>query len=324
MRIVFCGTPDYAVPSLKCLMALAPVHEVVAVVSQPDRPKGRSRLPSPPPVVESARACGVPIERIFQPKSINRRSVLEPLRALAPDLLCVVAYGNLLKPGALALPKLYGINAHGSLLPRHRGAAPIQAALLEGDLETGVTIMKVELALDAGPILLKRAIPIRASDDAGTLHDRLAELSAECFVEAIERIAAGNAQFAPQDESQATYAAKLEKTSGQIDWTKDAVYLDRFVRAMNPWPGAWTRVAGAGGKDSVRLRVAKAHVALAPLSAGLAPAGQAHAQAADLQVACGSGGLAITAVQPEGKREMSAAEFLRGAGRNLGAEMKCG
>jgi methionyl-tRNA formyltransferase len=322
MRIVFCGTPDYAVPSLKRLMALAPRHEVAAVVSQPDRPKGRSRLPSPPPVVEAARACGVPNERIFQPSSINRRSVLDPLRALAPDLLCVVAYGNLLKPDALALPKLYGINAHGSLLPRHRGAAPIQAALLAGDAETGVTIMKVELALDAGPILLKRATPINDSDDAGTLHDRLAELSAECFVEAIEQIAAGDAQFTPQDETQATYAVKLEKTSGQIDWTKDADYLDRFVRAMNPWPGAWTRISGDAGKESVRLRVAKAHAGCAMTVLG--PAGRAGANGVELRVACGSGELAITAVQPEGKREMSGAEFMRGAGRNLGSEMKCG
>ena len=267
MRIVFCGTPEYAVPSLRRLIALAPAHEVVAVVSQPDRAKGRSRIPTPPPVVEAARAAGIPNDRIFQPKSVNRPSVLAALRALSPDLLCVVAYGNLLKTEALALPKITSINAHGSLLPRHRGAAPIQAALLAGDAETGVTIMKVELALDSGPMLLKRTVPIRESDDAGTLHDTLATLSAECFAAAIEQIAAGTAQFAPQEETQATYAAKLEKTSGQIDWSKDAAFLSRFVRAMNPWPGAWTRIAsGDLDKRAMRIRIAKARPYSTPIN----------------------------------------------------------
>ena len=323
MRIVFCGTPEYAVPSLRKLAGLAPRHEVVAVVSRPDRPKGRSREPSPPPVVEAARSLGIANDRIFQPKSINSRKVLEQLRALSPDLLCVVAYGNLLKADALALPKVTSINAHGSLLPRYRGAAPIQAALLAGDTETGITIIRMELALDAGPMLLKRTIPILESDDAGTLHDKLSELSADCFAEAVEQLASGSYAFTPQDEALVTYVTKLEKSSGSIDWTKDAAFLSRFIRAMNPWPGAWTRVGALDGSSSARVRIAKAVVrdSAIPGDVGVAKI-EGSGEKAEFVVACGSGSLAIPAIQPEGKREMSIAEYVRGAGRKLASGAK--
>jgi methionyl-tRNA formyltransferase len=317
MRIIFCGTPDYAVPSLRRLAALAPRHQVVGVVSQPDRPKGRSRMPTPPPVVLAARELGIPLESILQPKSINRPEILTTLRALSPDLLCVVAYGNLLKTEALALPKLFPINAHGSLLPRHRGASPIQGALLAGDTETGVTIMRMELTLDSGPMLLSHSVPIRPTDDAGTLHDTLSALSADCFVEAVEQIAAGNHQFTPQDESRVTYVTKLDKTSGQIDWNKDAAYLDRFIRAMNPWPGAWTRVTALDGSQALRVRVARA----TPESSSSGAAGESRLEgvgdAASFLVACAAGSLRIQSVQPEGKREMSVAEFVRGSGKKF-------
>jgi len=307
MRIVFAGTPEYAVPSLIKLHALAPRHEVVGVVSQPDKPKGRSKEPAPPPVVEAARKLGIASEHIFQPKSINKREVLDAIAALQPDLLCVVAYGGLLKQRALSLAKLYSINAHGSILPRHRGAAPIQAAIMAGDAETGVGIMKMELGLDTGPVLLTRTMPISASDDAGTLHDRLAELSAECFVEAVEKMAAGRVTFVPQDETRASYAAKLEKDTGRIDWSKDAVYLERFMRAMNPWPGAWTALSLPDGTQPLRLRIVRATVGgVASDSLLLAPCGDGKA-------------LAILEIQPEGKRPMSSAEFLRGAGRKYAA-----
>ena len=318
MRIIFCGTPDYAVPSLQRLAALAPTHEVVAVVSQPDRPVGRSRALTSPPVVQAARTLGIPPDRIFQPKSINKPDVLSALTALNPDLLCVVAYGNLLKTEALALPKLYSINAHGSLLPRHRGAAPIQAALLAGDSETGVTIMRMELALDSGPMMLRRAIPIAPHDDAGTLHDTLAKLSADCFVEAVEQLAAGTATFTPQDETRVTYVSKLEKDSGQIDWSKDAAYLGRFVRAMNPWPGAWTRVSASDGSASMRVRVARSTVNPEPASGAAGKSIlQGAGDAAEFRVSCGTGSLSVVAVQPEGKREMSVAEFARGSGKKF-------
>ena len=322
MRIIFCGTPEYAVPSLQRLAALTPTHEVVAVVSQPDRPVGRSRALTSPPVVQAARTLGIPPERIFQPKSINKPDVLNALRALNPDLLCVVAYGNLLKTEALALPKLYPINAHGSLLPRHRGAAPIQAALLAGDAQTGITIMRMELALDSGPMMLTRSITIRPEDDAGTLHDSLAQLSAECFVEAVLQIAAGTAQFTPQDETRVTYVSKLEKDSGQIDWNKNAEFLGRFVRAMNPWPGAWTRVSAPDGSGTLRVRIARAQPDATSFGAAGDGVLDGAGDAAVFRIACGSGSLRVSAVQPEGKRAMSVAEFARGSGKKFAPHSK--
>ena len=263
MRIIFCGTPEYAVPSLRRLARL-PGHELVAIVSQPDQPKGRSRAPTPPPVVAAAHALGFTPERIFQPRSLNQSAVLQKLKALAPDLLCVIAFGQLLKPAALALPRLFALNAHGSLLPKFRGAAPIQAALLAGEKETGVSIMKIELGLDRGPVMLRRSLPVGEDDDAGSLHDKLAELSAECFAEALAAVETGQFTFTPQDERAASYASKLTKESGKIDWKLDAEYLQRFIRAMNPWPGAWTSVSASTGGKRQRVRVAKCAVWEAP------------------------------------------------------------
>ena len=317
MRIVFCGTPDYAVPSLKALMQLAPLHQVVAVVSQPDRPKGRSRAPAPPPVVEAARNSGFAKESIFQPRSINRPEIIAALRELAPDVLCVVAYGNILKADALALPRILPLNAHGSLLPKYRGAAPIQAALLSGDADTGVSMMKMELGLDSGPVLFRRSIPILPLDDAGSIHDKLAELSAACFVEAINQLGSGQFTLTPQVDSEATHVSKLDKRSGQIDWTRDAAYLERFVRAMNPWPGAWTTAAAPGVAPPIRLRIVRASVET-PASDSKSRQGEiTMGEHAYIRVGCGSGALSIREVQPEGKRAMSVAEFVRGAGRKL-------
>lgn len=312
MRILFCGTPDYAVPSLQKLAALAPRHEVVGVVSQPDKPKGRgSKTPTPPPVVNAARALGIPSDRIFQPKSINKPDVLNALRALAPDILCVVAYGNILRKEALELGRYFPINAHASLLPKYRGAAPIQAALLSGDAQTGVCVMKMEAGLDTGPVLLRRVIPIQPGDTAGTLHDALAVLSADCFAEALELIAADAYTLHPQDDKQASYAAKLEKSSGQIDWTSSAEAIERLIRAMTPWPGAWTRVASTDGSFSQRIRIAQASLAPSEMAISVKPS-------QTLLAACGDGrDLLISTIQPEGKREMTVADFLRGAGKAL-------
>ena len=313
MRIIFCGTPDYAVPSLKRLCALSPRHEVVGVVSQPDKPKGRgnSKTPTPPPVVDVARALGIPNDRIFQPRSINTTAVLESLRALQPDILCVVAYGNILKQEALSLGRFFPINAHASLLPKYRGAAPIQAALLAGDAETGVCVMKMEAGLDTGPVFLRRVIPIAPRETAGTLHDKLADLSATCFADALDLLEQNKFTLEPQNGALASYAAKLEKSSGQIDWRHSAATIERLVRAMTPWPGAWTRVASADGKFTQRIRIAEAELA-AP---GAAPL---NANSQTLLAVCGDGGvLSISKIQPEGKREMSVAEYLRGAGKPL-------
>ena len=311
MRIIFCGTPEYAVPSLKKLAGLAPRHSTVAVVSQPDRPKGRSRAPSPPPVVETARALGIPDHCIFQPKSINRPETIQALKALTPDVLCVIAYGNLLKADALALPRIVALNAHASLLPKYRGASPIQAALLNGDMETGVSIIKMELGLDTGGVMFSRNLAIAPIDDAGTLHDKLASLSAECFVEALNKLDSGQYEFVPQDENRTSRVSKLDKNSGKVDWTQDAAFIERFVRAMNPWPGAWTRVALAENGPTQRLRVVRVEI-----RGDIAGNEVRDADGnACFRIKCGQGSLLILEVQPEGKRVMSTAEFLRGSGR---------
>lgn len=325
MRILFCGTPDFAVPSLKKLKGLkglVPAHEVVGVVSQPDRRKGRSGAATPPPVVAAALELGISRDRIFQPRSINALEVLEGLRALRPDLLCVIAYGNILKGPALELAGVFPINAHASLLPKYRGAAPIQAALLNGDAETGVCVMKMEAGLDTGPVLLRRAIPIDALETAGTLHDKLALLSADCFVEAIEKIAAHSYTLEAQDEARATYAGKLEKSSGSIDWSMSAEQIERMVRAMTPWPGAWARVSD--GALSFRVRVAQAELnppegsAFQPLKDASDAGLGMDWERTLLNVVCGDGKiLSIRRIQAEGKREMSVGEFLRGAGLPL-------
>jgi methionyl-tRNA formyltransferase len=323
MKIIFCGTPEYAVPSLRRLARL-PGHDLVAVVSQPDRPQGRSRTPVSPPVVNAARDLGLSAERILQPRSINEKAILQKLKELSPDLLCVIAFGQLLKQGALALPRLFALNAHGSLLPKFRGAAPIQAALLAGERETGVTIMKIELGLDKGPCLLNRKLAIAPSDDAGSLHDKLAELSAESFAEALAAVEAGHCAFTPQEESAATYAAKLTKESGRMDWKLEATGLECFIRAMNPWPGAWTTVHAPGGKPR-RVRLAACAVSSPPETLASVGAGCVAATGAEagIIVRCGSGALLLRRLQPEGGREMSAAEFLRGAGKDFSsAEMR--
>jgi len=285
----------------------------VGVVSQPDKPKGRgnSKTPTPPPVVDAARALGIPNECIFQPKSINSKVILDALRALQPDILCVVAYGNILKKEALELGRVFPINAHASLLPKYRGAAPIQAALLAGDAETGVCVMKMEAGLDTGPVFLRRVISIDPRETAGTLHDKLADLSADCFADALDLLERNDYVLDAQDDSRASYAAKLEKTSGLIDWNASAVTIERLIRAMTPWPGAWTRVESADGKWGQRIRVAEAEIA-APGSSSSVLNGQF------LIASCGSGeALSISKIQPEGKREMTVAEFLRGAGKPL-------
>lgn len=321
MRIVFMGTPDYAVPSLRALAGLRPRHQLVGVVTQPDRPKGRSRDPQPPPVKSAALAEGLPLEAILQPESVNTQPVLDALRALQPDLFCVVAYGGLLRRAALAIPRILALNAHGSLLPRFRGAAPIQAALLAGDAETGVTIQKMVRKLDAGPVLLRRALSIRTDDTAGSLHDRLSALSGTCFLDAIEILDRGQPVFEPQDEARASYAAKLTKDTGTVVWSHEAVYLERFVRAMSPWPGAWTTVARKDGSQPKRLRLCSASPVSNTTPAdvpgqGVITSDPTLKDGARLDIRCGDGQvLGVTNIQPEGGREMSVGEWLRGAGR---------
>jgi methionyl-tRNA formyltransferase len=285
MRIIFMGSAELACP---CLEAIAP--SVVAVVTQPDKPKGRDLKLAPPPVKVTAARLGLPVT---QPVRI--REAVADIAALKPDLIVVVAYGQLLPPAVLGLPARGCLNVHTSLLPRWRGASPIQRAILAGDAETGVTTMFLNERLDAGDIILQRAEPIRPDDTAGKLHDRLAVVGAALLV---ETLALPVWPRRVQDEALVTLAPKLTKEDGRVDWTKPATEIERMVRAFDPWPGAHT-FAG-----DLMLKLWRAEVV-----AGMV--GKPGQVTGDV-VATGCDGLRLLEIQPAGKRRMSAAEFLRG------------
>lgn len=310
-RIVFAGTPDFAVPSLEALVAAG--YRPVAVYTQPDRPAGRGRRLTPPPVKQAAEAHDLPVR---QPPRI--RDAVDELRALAPDLLVVVAYGQLLTQAVLDVPALDTLNVHASLLPRWRGAAPIQRALEAGDAVTGVAIMRVVLELDAGPVFAVRETPIEATDTAATLHERLARLGAEALVASLPGIIAGTLPAKAQDPTAVTRAERLAKAEARIDWRQPAVVIDRRIRAFNPWPVCQTTCDGAV------LRVWFSTLG-PPEAAAAAPAGarpgtvlSAHAQGVD--VLTGDGVLRLLALQAAGRRRLPAGEFLKAmplAGRCL-------
>ncbi|MFP4160978.1 MAG: methionyl-tRNA formyltransferase, partial [Ectothiorhodospira sp.] len=244
MRVVYAGTPEFAVPALEALLQTS--HEVVAVYTQPDRPAGRGRRLRPGPVKQKALACDLPVE---QPATLRDEATLERLRAHAPDLMVVAAYGLILPRTVLEIPRLGCVNLHASLLPRWRGAAPIQRALLAGDRETGITLMRMAEGLDTGDMLRRIHCPITAGDTAGTLHDTLAHQGAELLVNALDDLAAGRLAGEPQDPERVTYADKLHKAEAVLDWHQGAAALDRRIRAFNPWPVAQTRWRG----DPLRL-----------------------------------------------------------------------
>ncbi|MDB6087927.1 MAG: Methionyl-tRNA formyltransferase [Gammaproteobacteria bacterium] len=239
LRVAFAGTPDFAVPALEALLRSG--HRVVGVLTQPDRPKGRGRQIAASPVKTAALAHGIPVS---QPQSLKAEADRVELAAWRPDVLVVVAYGLILPRAVLALPRFGCINIHASLLPRWRGAAPIQRAILAGDTETGVTIMLMDVGLDTGPMLLQERVPITASDTGGSLHDRLAALGASALLEGLDKHAAGTLAAVPQPSEGVTYAAKIEKAEALIDWTRDARAIERQIRAFNPWPIAETRLDG--------------------------------------------------------------------------------
>lgn len=292
MRIVFMGTAELACPCLEALAQL-PDHEIVCVVTQPDRPKGRHLQLTPPPVKVVAQRLGL---AVHQPASLKQPTVVAALRALQPDLIVVVAYGQLLPKPVLDLPPRGCINVHASLLPRWRGASPIQYAILAGDRETGVTTMYLNERMDAGDIILQRSEPIRPDDTSATLHDRLARIGAELLVETVQL---DSPPRRPQDESQATYARKLTKEDGRIDWTRPACEIERMVRAFDPWPGVHT-FAGETMLKILRSRV---------VPDVTAPPGTVLPE---FVVATGKDGLQVLELQPSGKRKMSAEQFLRG------------
>lgn len=294
-RVVFAGTPEFAVPSLRALIdaGLAPV----AVYTQPDRPAGRGRAVTASPVKRCALEAGIAVQ---QPQSLREAAAFDVLAGLRPDLLVVVAYGQILSRAALDLPVHGCINVHASLLPRWRGAAPIQRAVLAGDRETGVSIMRMESGLDSGPVYLKETTPIEAADTGGSLHDRLAQLGAIALMKALPMVAAG-LQPQPQDEAQVTMAPKLTKDEAWLDWQASATALERQVRAFDPWPVAQTRLAD---------QVIRVFAARAETTAHAATPGSVLAAGRDgVLVAAGTGALRLLAVQRQGGRRISAADF---------------
>jgi methionyl-tRNA formyltransferase len=301
LRIIFAGTPEFSVPPLLALLGSG--HRVAAVYTQPDRPAGRGRRLTSSPVKEVAQAHGLPL---YQPESLRDRGVQGQLAALAADLMVVVAYGLILPRPVLAAPRLGCVNIHASLLPRWRGAAPIQRALLAGDPETGITIMQMEAGLDTGPMIHRRRCPILAGDTGGSLHDRLAPLGAQALLEALPAIAGGAPPLEPQDGALATYAHKLSKAEALIDWQRPALDLERQVRAFLPWPVAQARYAG------MVLRIWGAETR--PGTA--APGAVVAAGKEGIDVGTGEGLLRITRLQLPGKRVTEAADLVNA--RDLG------
>lgn len=308
LSVVFAGTPDFSVPALEAIATSR--HRVIAAYTQPDRRSGRGLKVEPGPVCRTARALGIPVE---QPPTLRDPAAQATLAARQPDVMVVVAYGLILPQAVLDIPRLGCLNIHASLLPRWRGAAPIQRAIAAGDRQTGITIMRMEAGLDTGPMLLQEPVEIAATETGGSLHDRLAGLGARMIVDGLDRLEAGTARFEPQDDSRATYAKKLSKEEALLDWSQPAAVLERQVRAFDPWPVAETRL------DGVQLRIWAAHAEPAPES-GL-PGTVLAGDACGILVTAGEGVLVLDRVQWPGKRPVTGAELARSrplAGRVLG------
>ncbi len=296
VRIVFMGSPDFSLPTLA---ALDKNYSVVGVITQPDRPAGRGRILTPPPVKQLAMQLGI---ELIQPQKLREPEAQEKLRQWAPDLIVVAAFGQILRSSVLDLPRFGCVNVHASYLPRWRGAAPIQAAILNGDKETGVTIMRMDAGIDTGAILRQRAMSILPEDTAGSLSDRLAEDGARLLTETLPDYLSGKITPAAQDESRATYAAMLSKEQGVLDFSRRAVELEHQVRAFLPWPGAYTFFQGE------MLKVLRSHVV-----AGVAQIGQRAEIDRLPAIGTMEGWLVLEEVQPAGKRPMPGDVFLRGA-----------
>jgi methionyl-tRNA formyltransferase len=293
------GTPEFSVPCLEALHAAG--HDLALVVTQPDRPKGRGRRIEPPPVKKAAERLGL---RVIQPDTLRDEEVLQVLSSAEADFFIVAAFGQLLREPVLEMPKRACINVHASLLPKYRGPAPIQWAVINGDKETGVTTMLMDKGLDTGDMLMTAREVIAAADTAGSLHDRLAQRGAELLVRTLDAFADGTIQRTPQDHRLATYAPLLRKTDGLIDWKKPAVRIEAFVRGMCPWPGAFSFW------KNMRLKIFKSKVAA--LTTTAAPGTVLDGAPAELAVATGDGALTILEIQSAAGSRLPAAEFLRG------------
>jgi len=299
IRTVFMGTPEFALPTLEGLLAAG--LPVIGAYTQPDRPSGRGKQLTPPPVKQLAAVRGI---RVFQPVKLRLPEVVTQLQELAPDLIVVVAYGQILPKSVLDIPRYGCINVHASLLPRYRGAAPINHAIMAGETVTGVTTMFMDVGLDTGDMLLKRVTPIGPLDTAGELHDRLAQLGREAMDETIEQLCAGTLVRQPQDDTLTCYAPMLKKEDGRIDWSRSAAELHNLVRGLDPWPGAYTLLAG----EPLKLAGTRPHEEPTDAAPGTVLGGDGFG----LRLACGSGVLSVGTLQLPGRKRLTAADFLRG------------
>lgn len=303
MRILFIGTGEIGVPVLRSLLK-SPQHQLIGVITQPDKPAGREQHIKAPPIKAALEGSALPI---FQPARIKGEEAVAEIRGLAPDVIVVMAYGQILPRSVLEIPRVACLNLHASLLPRHRGAAPIQAAILAGDRESGITVMYMDEGLDTGDVLLHTRLELATDETGGSLHDRLALIAPAALDEALEHLQKGIAPRIPQDSSIATYAPKLEREDGRIDWSEAAALIERKIRAFDPWPGAFTLIRDAAGRQR-KLKIFGATVVPA---AQRAPGEVVRSDGA-IVIAAKDGAVSLGEVQLEGKRRMKATEFLRG------------
>src|SRR5438067_4229815 len=301
MRVLFIGTGEIGVPVLRSLLS-STEHELVGVVTQPDKPVGRAQRIEAPPIKKAMSGGTIPI---LQPARIKSADAVSEIRALAPDVIVVMAYGQILPRSVLEIPRVACLNLHASLLPRHRGAAPVQAAIFAGDRESGITVMYMDEGLDTGDILLQTRLEIAADETSGSLHNRLALIAPDALHAALTQLERKDAPRIPQDSSTATYAPKLEREDGRIDWSEPARLIESKIRAFDPWPGAFTILRDETGGER-KLKVYRASVVPAESN-----------DPAKLLIAAKDGALRLEEVQLEGKRRMSAAEFLRGYNARL-------
>ena len=299
MKIVYMGTPDFAVPPLAALVQNG--YEVTAVVTQPDKPKGRGKTLLPTPVKEEAMKHDIPV---YQPLKVREPEFVETLKKLEPDMIIVAAFGQIIPKAILDMPRFGCVNVHASLLPKYRGAAPIQWAVLNGDQVTGVTTMRMDEGLDTGDMIMKQEVIVDEDETGGSLFDKLSEVGAKLCVKTMEAIENGTAVYTPQDDALATHTGKIQKEMGSIDWSKDAEVIERLVRGLNPWPSAYTRI------DDKNLKIWRAKVISHEVKA--APGCILKVTKDELEVQTGNGVLALLEVQLEGKKRMTTDAFLRG------------
>ena len=307
IRTVFMGTPNFAIPTLEVLLAAG--LNLVGVYTQPDRPKGRGQALAAPPAKEAARRHNIPV---FQPLKLRAPEVVAELRALAPDLIVVVAFGQILPKSVLEIPQYGCINVHASLLPKYRGAAPINQAIIDGETETGITTMLMDAGLDTGPMLLKRSLTIGPDETAGELHDRLCALGGETIAATLQLLLRNELRPQEQDGSQSCYAAMLKKEDGRIDWSQSARQIHNRIRGLAPWPGTYTYL----NNEPLKLFLTRVEAGEGEPGVILPPTADA------VRIACGSGVLAVRELQLPGKKRLAAADFLRGCALLVGSRLE--